>query len=161
MNRTRASALRSVVALAAALAATLTASGCTSSRHPVGHATSPTDTGRPSPSHARSAKGLPPGVVGATNIPAKVANRPALRADVGLATCSPRPHGWQASGSARNPGKKPATYKITVFFTSNQATVIGTARTSVRVLPGRSRRWTASSTFHPAKPTLCVLRGVG
>jgi len=94
-------------------------------------------------------------------VPAAVPNKTALRADVAMSSCSPHAGGWMASGSARNPRKKATTYKITVFFTSNQATVIGTARTSVRVPPGGTEHWTATSKFHPAKPTLCVLRGVG
>jgi hypothetical protein len=100
-------------------------------------------------------------VEGATRVPVKVANKPALRTDVSLASCSARTHGWQASGSVHNPRSEAHRYNITVFFTTDNATVIGFAATSVRVPAKTSRTWTAGATFHASKPTLCVLRGVG
>jgi len=157
--------MRSMVTLTAALLVSLTAAGCTSSGHPAGNSTShPADrssAASASASQAPSAKALPPGVVGATRVPTKVANKPALRADVRLASCSPRAHGWRASGTVHNPHSAARSYKITVFFTADNATVIGFAATTVHVVGRGSRPWTASATFHAPKPTLCVLRGVG
>jgi hypothetical protein len=152
------SLLRGVAVSVAVLGALCAAAGCTA-----------TSSERPSSPPGTSAAGgsetprgaLPSGVVGATSVPTSVPNEVALRADVGMSSCAPHAGGWMATGSARNPRTKATTYKITVFFTSSRATVIGTARASVRVPPGGNRRWTASSAFHPAKPTLCVLRGVG
>jgi hypothetical protein len=69
--------------------------------------------------------------------------------------------GWAASGTARNPSKSSASYRITVFFTTDHATVIGHASTTVTVPGGASHPWTVAATFHPASPTRCVLRGVG
>jgi hypothetical protein len=157
--------MRSIGTLTAALLVPLAAAGCTSSGPPASNATThPADRSRPatpSSSQAPSAEALPPGVVGATHVPAKVANKPALRPDVSLASCSPRTHGWQASGTAHNPRSAARSYKITVFFTTDNATVIGVAATTVHVPGKASRSWTAGATFHAAKPTLCVLRGVG
>lgn len=155
------SARRASVTLAAALVVSVAAAGCTSSSHPSRNSTSRSAAASASAPPASSAKGLPPGVEGATSVPVKVANKPALRADVDLASCSARSHGWQAAGTVHNPHAAARRYKITVFFTTGDATVIGFAATSVHVPAKASRAWTAGATFHAAKPTLCVLRGVG
>jgi hypothetical protein len=118
--------------------------------------------GSPAPTSTHATVGaLPPGVTGATAVPTAVPNKPALRRDVTLSACSATPGGWAASGTARNPGKSSAHYKITVFFTTSSATVIGTAATHVTVPKGQTKPWTVRGSFTPAKLTQCILRGVG
>ena len=156
--------MRALVTLTAAVVVPLAAAGCTSSSHSSGksasHSSKP--SGSATASHpVSSGKALPSGVVGATGVPTKVANTPALRADVRLASCTPRTRGWKAAGTVHNPHSAARRYKITVFFTTDNATVIGFAATSVHVPGKASKAWTAGATFHAAKPTLCVLRGVG
>ena len=161
MRFVSASGRRPTVTVAAAFLVALAAAGCTSSGHPGSNSTNHSRPASASTSRSASPKGLPSGVVGATHVPAQVANKPALRADVNLASCSARTRGWQASGTVHNPRSAVHRYKITVFFTTDSATVIGVATASVRVPGKASRPWTAGATFHAAQPTLCVLRGVG
>ena len=105
--------------------------------------------------------GLPSGVSGATNVPTSVPNDPARRADVTLAHCAAAPGGWAAGGTIQNPRTKASTYRITVFFTTTSATVVGVGKASVHVSGGASQAWQAVGHFHPPAKTLCVLRGVG
>ena len=133
------------------LAVAVAAAGCTSSTSSPGRGTTASTPGA----------GLPSGVAGATNVPRSVPNNPARRADVALTRCVAAPGGWAAGGTVHNPAGTPATYRITVFFTTTTATVIGVAATSVLV-PGRqSKPWQAIGRFHAPPKVLCVLRGVG
>lgn len=129
------------------------ASGCASS-----------DTSGPSssrsPSHGPTAT-LPPGVTGATDVPAKVPNRADWRKDVTLAACRSATGGWAASGTVHNPAKDPRVYRLTVFFTTTSATVIGVGHSKVRVPAGASQTWQVAARFKAPPKTLCVLRGVG
>jgi len=153
--------MRAKLAAATALVATVLLSGCTSSGPPADHATSRGNTQTFGPP-TKAAGALPAGVVGATNVPVHVPNSARLRADVVLSKCSARAGGWAAAGTVHNANRTSnQRYLITVFFTTNRATVIGTAKTAVVVDPGQSRPWSLSAKFHAATPTLCVLRGVG
>jgi len=149
---------RAGLPLAVALAATAVA-GCSSD--PGGSGTAAPPTHSASPGDVKAAPGLPKGVKGLTRVPADVPNDPALRARVAVASCKAVDGGWQAGGTASNPGRKPATYRITVFFTTATATVVGAARTSITVEPGAKQAWSVSDRFTAPKDTLCVLRGVG
>jgi hypothetical protein len=122
----------------------------------------PGGAGNPSASAAPSsapAKSLPKGVKPA-QIPTKVANDPADRKNVVMTTCEAAKGGWQASGTATNPGKDDADYEITVFFTTTAATTIDSARTDVSVKAGETVKWSAKKEFTAPKEMLCVLRGV-
>jgi hypothetical protein len=147
----------------AVIAASILA-GCTGSRAPSASGSRPRTgpssaaTGATSPPAGAS---LPAGVTGATTVPTAVPNKPALRANVVISSCAPRRDGWRASGTVRNPASHTAKYRITVFFTTEHATVIGSASTTVSVVARETKTWKASAEFHPARPTLCVLRGVG
>lgn len=105
--------------------------------------------------------GLPSGVRQATSVPSDVPNTPALRRNVAIDTCARSAGGWKAVGTAKNPTKADATYTISVFFTTDTGTVIGTGKTTVAVSAGSSSDWTVSSTLTPAPDTRCILRGVG
>jgi hypothetical protein len=144
--------------LAAALTAAVGVAGCTG-----GEGTdTPTGGGKTSTTSEpeESAQALPPGVVAATSVPTKVPNKPALRRNVTVSKCAAVSGGWAASGVAKNGGDSPTTYTITVFFTTKNATVIGTGSTKVTVDAGASKTWAVSKKMHAADPTLCVLRGV-
>jgi hypothetical protein len=94
-------------------------------------------------------------------LPKTVPNEPNLRRYVVLEQCAAIPGGWKADGTAVDPGASPARYRITVYFTDSQATVVGFAQTTVKVAPGKKARWLAEDTFAAPKKTLCVLSGVG
>ena len=117
---------------------------------------SPTEVKQSSPGAA-----LPSGVPQAGAVPTKVPNDPALRQNVSVTDCSKTAKGWKAAGKATNPTDKPLDYTLTVFFTSDKATVLNTADTTVKVDPGKSANWTVQKDFPTTPKTLCVLRGVG
>jgi hypothetical protein len=50
---------------------------------------------------------------------------------------------------------------VTVYFTDIEATVVGYAQTRVKVAPGQTSQWSASSHFNAPTKTRCVLTGVG
>lgn len=148
MRKTRTT---SATLLGGLLLAAVALAGCTA-----------TDSPSPSPSASASdVNGLPTGVQQATAVPTDVANTPALRANVEITECSASDGGWKAEGTAKNPGDAAKSYTITVFFTTDHGTVIGTGDTKVTVEPGKTEDWTVRAALTPAPKTLCVLRGVG
>jgi hypothetical protein len=60
-----------------------------------------------------------------------------------------------------NRTSRPVKYTVTVFFTTDHATVIGAGATTLTLLPKTIKYWSVVAKFHAANPTLCVLRGVG
>jgi len=147
---TRTNRPATVIALLAASAAVL--AGCT---HFGRSGASP----RPSPSVPKG--GLPVGVVNATGVPSAVPNNTASRKNVTISACKATKDGWQATGTATNPGDTQTSYTVTIFFATSGGTVIGTGQSSVTVKPAGQESWTVSSTFHAPPDTRCVLRGVG
>jgi len=93
-------------------------------------------------------------------VPQSVANDVSARRDVTLTTCKAAAGGWSAGGTVKNSTTTTSTYKITIFFTSLQATDLDYAATSVKVAAGESKPWVAKATFAAPKHVLCVLRGV-
>jgi hypothetical protein len=146
--RTRTNRPAVVLALVAASIAAL--AGCTHSGKTAARSTPSTPVG-----------GLPVGVVNATGVPSAVPNDPASRKNVTVSSCTATKDGWQAAGTATNPGNKQTDYTVTVFFTTTGGTVIGTGQSKVTVKPGAQQAWTVSSVFHAPPDTRCVLRGVG
>jgi hypothetical protein len=110
---------------------------------------------------ANDAGALPSGVTNAIGVPTSVANVVALRKDVTMTSCKATADGWGASGVATNAGTSAHNFAVTVFFTTDHATVIGFGAAHVNVAAGGKQSWTVSGKFHAASPTLCVLRGVG
>jgi hypothetical protein len=141
---------RPAIALALLAVSTAALAGCTHSGK---------TTAKSSPSAA--AHGLPVGVVNATGVPSAVPNDTTARKNVTISSCKATKDGWQADGTATNPGNKQTDYTVTVFFTTTGGTVIGTGQSKVTVKPGAQQAWTISSTFHAPPDTRCVLRGVG
>lgn len=135
----------------ASLALGIALSGCTNG--------TPTDAGTPTAS--ATVPGLPPGVDQVSELPTDIPNDPETRANAELDECVATENGWQASGTMSNPGDEETTTVITVFFTTDKATVVGTAQTSVTVEPGDQQDWTAEAAFTAPAQTLCVLRGAG
>jgi hypothetical protein len=153
-RRRRAAVAAGVLLTASALVLT----GCSSGSGGSGKSATPT---RPASVSAKAAPGLPKGVKALTKVPVDVPNNPDLRRQVAIASCKATHRGWQATGTATNTTKKSRTYRITVFYTTQSATVIGAARTQVTLAPGAQKSWTATDRFAAPKNTLCVLRGVG
>jgi hypothetical protein len=145
------SRLRALPLAALAFGVALVVSGCTQGPAPTAGPTSA----------ATDVAGLPHGVQQATEVPTDVPNTPDLRKNVTLAGCEKADGGWQASGTATNPGSDPVDYTVTVFFTTDKGTVLGTADTKVRVDPGEKKNWDVTAQLTPAPRTTCVLRGVG
>ena len=158
MSRHRAVLARTVTAATLA-ALTVGLAGCSAGdgggagASPSPSPTSPTST---SPSSAPSATAKQPGVV-----PSKVPNRPGKRDRVRLTGCQAGDGGWTASGTARAGKGGDAHYRITVFFTTGRATVVGWGRTTVDVPAGQSHDWSVTTELPAKGDLLCVLRGVG
>jgi len=146
--------------LAAALAATVMLSGCTGAQTP-----QPTASHTPRASHtALAGPQIPhesPGVVGATALPTDIPNTAALRSRVQMTSCAKAAGGWSAAGTAKNPGKKAASYTITVFFLAPAGTVLGFGQTTAHVGARKAVTWHVSDTFTAPANTRCSLRGVG
>jgi hypothetical protein len=96
----------------------------------------------------------------ARSVPARVPNSVAARRNATLASCHSADGGWQADGTVKHAGGSAASYKITVFFTTSSATVIGYGDTVIQVAAGQTKPWTVRGTFNAPKGTRCVLRGV-
>jgi hypothetical protein len=128
----------------AACIAAISLAGCSSSPQASTTTTKPTSSSGSTPS-----------------LPKTVPDNPSLRHDVNMSTCQVITGGWEAGGTAKNSGTSTKTYLITVYFTDTQATVVGYAQTHVKVAPGQSAQWTASSKFAAPSQTRCVLSGVG
>ena len=94
------------------------------------------------------------------SVPLRVPNEAAARKNVQLINCNAVKGGWTAGGTVHNPTDQPATYLITVYFTSSQATDLAYAQTSVALDPGQTRLWSAKASFDAPSVVLCVLRGV-
>jgi hypothetical protein len=93
-------------------------------------------------------------------VPTRVPNEVSVRKDAQLLSCGATKGGWSAGGTVKNSLGRDATYQITIFFTSDQATDLAYAKTSVPVSAGQSERWSAPADFAPPAQVLCVLRGV-
>ena len=93
-------------------------------------------------------------------VPTSVPNEVSVRKDVQMLSCGATKGGWSAGGTVKNSLGHDATYQITIFFTSNQATDLAYAMTSVSVGAGQSKVWSTQATFPPPAQVLCVLRGV-
>jgi hypothetical protein len=129
----------------------------------IGAALTACSAAAPSPVKSHTAEaavpGLPSGVVQATALPTDIPNDPKTRAKVKLLECAATKDGWKASGTVSNPGKGASKMVLTVFFTTDKATVIGTAQTRIEIKPGDKRTWSAQAHFTAPTRTLCVLRG--
>lgn len=156
MRSTRTRPVRPVTIGCAAvvLAAAMALAGC------VADTTPPPQTPTPSETET-TVNGLPDGVEQDTDVPTDVPNTPELRADVEMTGCDAADGGWSASGTAKNSGDAGRTYTITVFFTTDGGTVLGTGDTEVTIEAGESADWEVVAELTPAPTTLCVLRGVG
>ena len=77
-----------------------------------------------------------------------------------MVNCGPAQGGWSAGGTVKNSLGHSATYDITVYFTSSQATDLSYASTLVPVDPDQSKLWSVKATFTAPSTVLCVLRGV-
>jgi hypothetical protein len=98
--------------------------------------------------------------VAANPVPTKIANQPGIRKNVVENKCAAIPGGWEAAGTASNPGKHPVTYKIVVHFTTTKATTLDYAQVLVPVQPGKTVPWTAKKQFQAPRKMLCPMPGI-
>ncbi|MBF4570846.1 hypothetical protein ITJ57_18915 [Plantibacter sp. VKM Ac-2880] len=136
------------------LAGTLT--GCTNNTPDNRSSATPAVTSTP----LYSAEGLPPGAVGATEIPTDVPNDPKARKNVSTTSCTATDDGWTMTGTIANTTKNDTSYTLTVFFTTATATILATTTTVVDVPAGEIRYWDGTAAFAAPDGTKCVLRGV-
>ena len=94
------------------------------------------------------------------SVPNNVPNQVRVRKDVQMINCGSSSGGWSAGGTIKNTLGHDATYNITVFFTSTQATDLAYGSTSVPVSSGQTKLWSVKSSFAAPAQVLCVLRGV-
>lgn len=138
---------------AAVIGTVLVASACTSGHTATTSTTTATTTASATSTHPAKA-------YAAAKIPGSVANDLKVRKSVSLSECSPVKGGWRAAGRATNPGSTPISYAVTVFFTTDSATTLNFAETTVKVGPGETTPWSVSKEFAGPKSMRCVLRGV-
>jgi hypothetical protein len=130
------------------------AAGC---GHGGSHVATPVTRSTPVTSAVVTAPGKPGNV---SIAPADVANRPADRKNVTMTSCAGGVSGWQGRGTARNASGSPVTYRVTLFYTTQQGTVVGNSSTQVTV-PGHGHAdWSTSAKIASKGPLRCVLRGV-
>ncbi|GAA4192220.1 hypothetical protein GCM10022252_33260 [Streptosporangium oxazolinicum] len=98
--------------------------------------------------------------VEANPLPTKMANDPGVRKNIAQTKCAAVPGGWGAEGTAKNPEKKPVTYKIVVYFTTPKATTLDYAQTLVEVPPGKTVTWSAAKQFAAKRQMLCPMPGI-
>jgi hypothetical protein len=144
----RLAAAGAAVAFGAALAA------CTSNSDD-GSASSTSTTGNVGSGSTPST-----GVQPSTTVPDSVLNQVSVRKNVDMQNCGSAPGGWSAGGTVKNKLGHAATYHITVFFTTGQATDLAYGVTSVQLASGQGKLWSVKATFTPPAQVLCVLRGV-
>ena len=118
------------------------------------------NSGKPSSSATTTTTTTAPPISTDTIVPNNVPNQDSVRKDVRLLNCGQSNGGWSAGGTVNNTLGKAATYTITVFFTSSQATDLAFATTMVKVDSGKNSLWTAKATFAAPPGVICVLRGV-
>lgn len=146
-----------------AVAAALVASGCAAPPGG-GMPRPPAAVGAPSAAaagtspHARAATAKT-AAAAAPGVPLAVPNSVRARKAVTLTGCAATRAGGHASGIVIAPGTGVATYTITVFFTTRQATVIGYGTAKVRARPGRTTPWAVGRHFKAPPGMRCVLRG--
>jgi hypothetical protein len=142
----------------AVAAALIAATGCGG-----GQAPSPARPAASSPAASapsRTAGGTEAAAPAVRRIPLTVPNQAQARKAVTLASCAGTKAGGHAAGTIAAPGTSAATFTITVFFTTRQATVLGYAATTVRAAPGQATPWKVSGHFTAPPGLRCVLRGV-
>lgn len=101
------------------------------------------------------------GVVGATSVPEDVPDAPEVRAGTQITACSTEDDGGMAEGVVGNPTDEDATYVVTVFFTTDAATVVGSGQATVQVPAGEEADWSLTADFVPPSDLRCALRGAG
>ena len=136
--------------IAAAAAALVTVAACGTSGHHAAPTTGPT-LPRPTSTHTLTA---------GPSIPLDVPNVPADRHNVTIGSCAGDSNSWHAAGTATNSTGVPATYEVTVFFTTEHATVLGFASTKVLTAAHKQATWSVASKFVNSGSLRCVLRGV-
>jgi len=92
--------------------------------------------------------------------PSDIKNDPAQMKNVAVTSCKAIGGGWSASGTAKNTQKEPVTFKVTIFFTTPQATVQGYGQAKLDVAAGKAGEWSTSAKFAADKDSRCIVRAV-
>ncbi len=127
--------------------------GCTSSKN---ERAAP----RPSPLKSVTSSAAPTALPTQASLPPLAKNDVTARKQITQTGCAAVPGGWAATGTAKNPGSSPVTYKITIYFTTTSATTLNYAVTSVTVPPGQTAKWTARKRFKAQQQMLCPMPSV-
>lgn len=130
----------------------LALAGCTS-----GHKTTPSTSVTSSKAPSSPSR---PALTPASSIPPPTGNVVSLFKTVTMSSCEAAPGGWKAAGTIHNTTGKAHGYQILVYFTTDQATVIDSADTTVSVATGQSATWHASAKFKTAPKMRCVIVSV-
>lgn len=93
-------------------------------------------------------------------VPSKVGNNPDKRSAVSVTSCKATADGWMAAGTATATKSGPETFTITVFFTTEQATVVEWGKTTVTARAGATATWQIAKRLPVRSTLLCPLRGV-
>jgi hypothetical protein len=80
---------------------------------------------------------------------------------VAITSCTSTSNGWRAQGTAKGANGRAATYTITIFFTTAQATVQAYGSAKVVVGAGTSGTWSVAKAFRADPNTRCLIRGAG
>lgn len=92
--------------------------------------------------------------------PLNVPNDVSVRHNVAITSCSGDTTHWQAGGTAVNTAHNAVNYRVTVFYTTAQDTVVGSAATTVTVPGAGKATWSAPANIKAGHELRCVLRGV-
>jgi ABC-type glycerol-3-phosphate transport system substrate-binding protein len=101
-----------------------------------------------------------PTTVKVTTSPATAPSQASIRKDVQLFNCAAAKNGWSAGGTVESSLNHPATYDITVFFTSSAPENLDYGSTSVPLKPGQVKLWSVNAIFAAPSTVLCVLTSV-
>lgn len=116
-----------------------------------------TDGGKGGDDDGNGAPSLPEDV----KVPTNVKNNADLRDAVKITTCEATDKGWTASGTAQAPKDGDKNFKVTIFFTTDKATVVQWAKTKVNAKAGETADWSVDADIDTqGGELLCVLRGV-
>ncbi|MBF4625760.1 hypothetical protein [Clavibacter sp. VKM Ac-2872] len=145
--------------LIVALAIPILVAGCTSLVVPDADDAVLTPTAQASP--VFPAEGLPDGATGAKAVPYDVPNDAEARKSTSVTGCVRINGGWAMTGTMSNASSKDASFDVTVFFSTPQATVLATGKTTVDAPSQETTEWRVEASFDAPQDVRCVLRGVG
>jgi PBP1b-binding outer membrane lipoprotein LpoB len=154
---------RVTVLIASIAVVTVALTGCSGSKHAPPASSTPASSASssgliPQPAAPPAPTSLP--TYRQYPVPSTVRDDPTKRQQVHIDSCASTGSDATARGTIRNSGSKRVSYDITVFFTSNTATAVNYATTTVTVGAAAAASFTAERAFAAPVAMLCVLAGV-